>query len=128
MSTIVAIFAREILDSRGNPTGECDVWLESGVMGRAAVPSGAYTGQKEALELRAGDKTRYLGKGVLHAVEHVNNEIAQARIGLDASEQSYIDQVMIELDGAENNGRLGATATLAGAIAAARAAAGDAGQ
>ncbi|SUA36657.1 phosphopyruvate hydratase [Neisseria zoodegmatis] len=127
MSTIIDIFAREILDSRGNPTVECDVLLESGVMGRAAVPSGASTGQKEALELRDGDKTRYLGKGVLQAVEHVNNEIAQALIGLDASEQSYIDQVMIELDGTENKGRLGANATLAVSMAVARAAAEDAG-
>ena len=127
MSTIVDIFAREILDSRGNPTVECDVLLESGVMGRAAVPSGASTGQKEALELRDGDKARYLGKGVLQAVEHVNNEIAQALIGLDASEQSYIDQVMIELDGTDNKGRLGANATLAVSMAVARAAAEDAG-
>ena len=93
MSAIVDIFAREILDSRGNPTVECDVLLESGVMGRAAVPSGASTGQKEALELRDGDKSRYLGKGVLKAVEHVNNDIAQAIIGIDASEQAYIDQI-----------------------------------
>lgn len=127
MSTIIDIFAREILDSRGNPTVECDVLLESGVMGRAAVPSGASTGQKEALELRDGDKSRYLGKGVLKAVEHVNNEIAQALIGLDASEQSYIDQIMIELDGTENKGRLGANATLAVSMAVARAAAEDAG-
>ncbi|MFC3873003.1 phosphopyruvate hydratase [Neisseria musculi] len=127
MSAIVDIFAREILDSRGNPTVECDVLLESGVMGRAAVPSGASTGQKEALELRDGDKSRYLGKGVLQAVEHVNNEIAQALIGLDASEQSYIDQVMIELDGTDNKGRLGANATLAVSMAVARAAAEDAG-
>lgn len=101
MSAIVDIFAREILDSRGNPTVECDVLLESGVMGRAAVPSGASTGQKEALELRDGDKSRYSGKGVLKAVEHVNNQIAQALIGIDANEQSYIDQIMIELDGTE---------------------------
>ena len=101
MSAIVDIFAREILDSRGNPTVECDVLLESGVMGRAAVPSGASTGQKEALELRDGDKSRYLGKGVLKAVEHVNNEIAQALIGIDATEQAYIDQIMLELDGTE---------------------------
>ncbi|MDO1509479.1 MULTISPECIES: phosphopyruvate hydratase [unclassified Neisseria] len=127
MSTIIDIFAREILDSRGNPTIECDVLLESGVMGRAAVPSGASTGQKEALELRDGDKSRYLGKGVLQAAEHVNNEIAQALIGLDASEQSYIDQVMIELDGTDNKGRLGANATLAVSMAVARAAAEDAG-
>ena len=127
MSAIVDIFAREILDSRGNPTVECDVLLESGVMGRAAVPSGASTGQKEALELRDGDKSRYLGKGVLQAVEHVNNEIAQALIGLDASEQSYIDRVMIDIDGTDNKGRLGANATLAVSMAVARAAAGDAG-
>ena len=127
MSAIVDIFAREILDSRGNPTVECDVLLESGVMGRAAVPSGASTGQKEALELRDGDKSRYLGKGVLQAVEHVNNEIAQQLIGIDASEQSYIDQLMIELDGTDNKGRLGANATLAVSMAVARAAAEDAG-
>ena len=127
MSAIIDIFAREILDSRGNPTVECDVLLESGVMGRAAVPSGASTGQKEALELRDGDKARYLGKGVLKAVEHVNNEIAQALIGIDASEQSYIDKVMIELDGTDNKGRLGANATLAVSMAVARAAAEDAG-
>lgn len=127
MSAIIDIFAREILDSRGNPTVECDVLLESGVMGRAAVPSGASTGEKEALELRDGDKQRYLGKGVLHAVENVNNEIAQALIGIDASEQSYIDQIMIDLDGTENKGRLGANASLAVSLAVARAAAEDAG-
>ncbi len=127
MSAIIDIFAREILDSRGNPTVECDVLLESGVMGRAAVPSGASTGQKEALELRDGDKSRYLGKGVLKAVEHVNNEIAQAVIGLDAAEQSYIDKVMIDLDGTDNKGNLGANATLAVSMAVARAAAEDAG-
>lgn len=127
MSAIVDIFAREILDSRGNPTVECDVLLESGVMGRAAVPSGASTGQKEALELRDGDKSRYLGKGVLKAVDHVNNQIAQALIGIDASEQSYIDQIMIELDGTENKGNLGANATLAVSMAVARAAAEDSG-
>ena len=109
MSAIVDIFAREILDSRGNPTVECDVLLESGVMGRAAVPSGASTGQKEALELRDGDKSRYLGKGVLKAVEHVNNEISQALIGIDANEQSYIDRIMIELDGTDNKGNLAPT-------------------
>ena len=127
MSAIVDIFAREILDSRGNPTVECDVLLESGVMGRAAVPSGASTGQKEAMELRDGDKSRYLGKGVLKAVDHVNNQIAQALIGIDANEQSYIDQIMIELDGTENKGNLGANATLAVSMAVARAAAEDAG-
>ena len=127
MSAIIDIFAREILDSRGNPTVECDVLLESGVMGRAAVPSGASTGEKEALELRDGDKQRYLGKGVLQAVENVNNEIAQALIGIDASEQSYIDQIMIDLDSTDNKGRLGANATLAVSLAVARAAAEDAG-
>ncbi|MCP2039547.1 enolase [Neisseria sp. HSC-16F19] len=127
MSAIVDIFAREILDSRGNPTVECDVLLESGVMGRAAVPSGASTGAKEALELRDGDAKRYLGKGVLQAVEHVNNEIAQALIGVDASEQSYVDQIMLDLDGTENKGRLGANAILAVSMAVARAAAEDAG-
>lgn len=127
MSAIIDIFAREILDSRGNPTVECDVLLESGVMGRAAVPSGASTGEKEALELRDGDKQRYLGKGVLQAVENINNEIAQALIGIDASEQSYIDQIMIDLDGTDNKGRLGANATLAVSLAVARAAAEDAG-
>lgn len=127
MSAIVDIFAREILDSRGNPTVECDVLLESGVMGRAAVPSGASTGQKEALELRDGDKARYLGKGVLKAVEHVNNDIAQSLIGIDASEQAYIDQIMLDLDGTENKGHLGANAMLAVSLAVARAAAEDAG-
>ncbi|MDK4564067.1 phosphopyruvate hydratase [Kingella kingae] len=127
MSVIVDIFAREILDSRGNPTVECDVLLESGVMGRAAVPSGASTGQKEALELRDGDKSRYLGKGVLKAVEHVNNDIAQALIGIDASEQAYIDQIMLDLDGTDNKANLGANATLAVSLAVARAAAEDAG-
>ena len=127
MSSIVDIFAREILDSRGNPTVECDVMLESGVMGRAAVPSGASTGQKEALELRDGDSSRYNGKGVLTAVEHINNEIAQALIGIDASEQAYIDQIMQELDGTENKANLGANATLAVSLACARAAAEDAG-
>ncbi|NUF78788.1 phosphopyruvate hydratase [Snodgrassella sp. ESL0323] len=127
MSAIIDIFAREILDSRGNPTVECDVLLESGVMGRAAVPSGASTGEKEALELRDGDKQRYLGKGVLQAVENVNNEIAQALIGIDASEQSYIDQIMIDMDSTDNKGRLGANAMLAVSLAVARAAAEDAG-
>lgn len=127
MSAIIDIFAREILDSRGNPTVECDVLLESGVMGRAAVPSGASTGQKEALELRDGDKSRYLGKGVLRAVEHINNEIAQAVIGIDAAEQTYIDNIMLDLDGTDNKGRLGANATLAVSLAVARAAAEDAG-
>ncbi|WP_374338203.1 phosphopyruvate hydratase [Leeia sp.] len=127
MSSIVDVVAREILDSRGNPTVEADVLLESGVMGRAAVPSGASTGEKEALELRDGDKSRYLGKGVLKAVEHVNTEICEAIIGLDASEQSFIDRTLLELDGTEMKGRLGANAMLAVSMAVARAAAEEAG-
>lgn len=127
MSAIVDVIAREILDSRGNPTVEADVLLESGVMGRAAVPSGASTGEKEAVELRDGDKQRYLGKGVLKAVEYVNTEIAEAIIGLDAAEQAFIDQTMIELDGTENKSRLGANAILAVSMALARAAAEESG-
>ena len=127
MSAIVDVIAREILDSRGNPTVEADVLLESGVMGRAAVPSGASTGEKEAMELRDGDKQRYLGKGVLKAVEYVNTEIAEAIIGLDAAEQAFIDQTMIELDGTENKSRLGANAILAVSMAVARAAAEESG-
>ncbi|MBK9160394.1 MAG: phosphopyruvate hydratase [Nitrosomonadales bacterium] len=127
MSAIVDVIAREILDSRGNPTVEADVLLESGVMGRAAVPSGASTGTKEAVELRDGDKQRYLGKGVLQAVEYVNTEIAEAIIGLDASEQAFIDQTMIDLDGTENKSRLGANAILAVSIAVAKAAAEESG-
>jgi len=127
MSAIVDVIAREILDSRGNPTVEADVLLESGVMGRAAVPSGASTGTKEAVELRDDDKQRYLGKGVLKAVEYVNTEIAEEIIGLDAAEQAFIDQTMIELDGTENKGRLGANAILAVSMAVARAAAEESG-
>ena len=127
MSAIVDVIAREILDSRGNPTVEADVLLESGVMGRAAVPSGASTGTKEAMELRDGDKQRYLGKGVLKAVEFVNTEIAEAIIGLDASEQAFIDQTMIDLDGTDNKSRLGANAILAVSIAVAKAAAEESG-
>ncbi len=127
MSAIVDVVAREVLDSRGNPTVEADVLLESGVMGRAAVPSGASTGEKEAIELRDGDKQRYLGKGVLQAVENVNTEIAEAINGLDAMEQSFIDQTMIDLDGTENKSRLGANAILAVSMAVAKAAAEDAG-
>ncbi|HLP98946.1 MAG TPA: phosphopyruvate hydratase [Sideroxyarcus sp.] len=127
MSAIVDVVAREILDSRGNPTVEADVLLESGVMGRAAVPSGASTGEKEAIELRDGDKQRYLGKGVLKAVENVNTEIAEAIIGLDADEQAFIDQTMIELDGTDTKSRLGANAILAVSMAVARAAAEDSG-
>lgn len=127
MSAIVDIIGREILDSRGNPTVECDVLLESGAMGRASVPSGASTGAREALELRDGDASRYLGKGVLRAVENINNEIAEALIGLDAKEQHFIDQTLIDLDGTEDKGRLGANALLAASMAVARAAADDSG-
>lgn len=127
MSAIVDIVGREVLDSRGNPTVECDVLLESGVMGRAAVPSGASTGSREAIELRDGDKSRYLGKGVLKAVSNINTEIAEAVLGLDASEQAFLDKTLIELDGTENKGRLGANAMLAVSMAVARAAAEEAG-
>jgi enolase len=127
MSAIVDVVAREILDSRGNPTVEADVLLESGIMGRAAVPSGASTGSREAIELRDGDKDRYLGKGVLAAVENVNTEISEAIIGLDAEEQAFIDRTLIELDGTENKGRLGANAMLAVSMAVAKAAAEEAG-
>ena len=127
MSAIIDVIAREILDSRGNPTVEADVLLESGVLGRAAVPSGASTGSREAIELRDGDKSRYLGKGVLKAVEHVNTEICEAIIGLDVEDQAFIDKTMIELDGTENKSRLGANALLAVSMACARAAAEQAG-
>jgi enolase len=127
MSAIVDIVGREILDSRGNPTVECDVLLESGTMGRAAVPSGASTGSREAIELRDGDKARYLGKGVLKAVEHINTEISEAVLGLDASEQAFLDKTLIDLDGSDNKGRLGANATLAVSMAVARAAAEESG-
>jgi enolase len=127
MSAIVDIVGREILDSRGNPTVECDVLLESGVMGRAAVPSGASTGSREAMELRDGDSNRYLGKGVLKAIEHINHDITQAVIGLDASEQAFLDQTLIELDRTDNKARMGANALLAVSMAVARAAAEEAG-
>lgn len=127
MSAIVDIIGREILDSRGNPTVECDVLLESGAMGRAAVPSGASTGSREAVELRDDDAQRYLGKGVLRAVENVNTEIAEALIGLDAQEQTFIDRILIDLDGTDNKSRLGANAILAASMAVARAAADDSG-
>jgi enolase len=127
MSSIVDVVAREILDSRGNPTIEADVLLESGVMGRAAVPSGASTGSREAIELRDGDKGRYGGKGVLKAVEHVNTEISEAIVGLDASEQAFIDRTLLELDGTDNKSRLGANALLAVSMAAAKAAAEESG-
>ncbi|WP_298969760.1 phosphopyruvate hydratase [uncultured Roseobacter sp.] len=123
MSTIIDIHAREILDSRGNPTVEVDVILEDGTMGRAAVPSGASTGAYEAVERRDGDKARYMGKGVLEACAAVNGEIAEALVGIDATEQVDIDTTMIELDGSDNKGRLGANAILGVSMAAAKAAA-----
>src|SRR5580692_9794203 len=124
MSTkIITVRGREIIDSRGNPTVEAEVGLEGGVMGRAAVPSGASTGEHEAIELRDGDKSRYLGKGVLKAVGHVNNGIAKAIVGMDASEQRAIDRRMIEADGSDNKSKFGANAILAVSMAAARAAA-----
>ncbi|MWD26470.1 phosphopyruvate hydratase [Aquicoccus sp. SCR17] len=123
MSTIIDIHAREILDSRGNPTVEVDVILEDGTMGRAAVPSGASTGAHEAVERRDGDKARYMGKGVLEAVAAVNGEIAEALVGFDATEQEGLDAAMIELDGTDNKGRLGANAILGVSLATAKAAA-----
>ncbi len=127
MSAIVDIIGREIIDSRGNPTVECDVLLESGSMGRAAVPSGASTGSREAIELRDGDADRYFGKGVLKAVENINTEIAESVAGLDANEQAFLDRTLIELDGTENKGRLGANALLAVSMANAKAAAEETG-
>lgn len=127
MSAIVDVVAREILDSRGNPTIEADVLLESGVLGRAAVPSGASTGSREAIELRDNDAARYGGKGVIQAVENVNTEISEALMGLDAEEQAFIDRTLIELDGTDNKSRLGANALLAVSMACARAAADEAG-
>ena len=127
MSTIVDIIGREIIDSRGNPTVECDVLLESGVMGRAAVPSGASTGSREAIELRDNDAKRYGGKGVLKAVENINTEISEAVLGLDATEQAYVDRTLIELDGTDNKANLGANAMLAVSMAVARAAAEESG-
>src|SRR5436189_3573394 len=123
MSTIVKISGREILDSRGNPTVEAEVYLADGSVGRAAVPSGASTGEHEAVELRDGDKTRYLGKGTQMAVAHINSELAAALAGKDAVRQTEIDRIMIALDGTPNKGRLGANAILAVSMAAARAAA-----
>ncbi len=128
MSAIFDITAREVLDSRGNPTVEVDVILEDGAMGRAMVPSGASTGAYEAVELRDGDKSRYLGKGVLKAVEAVNGEIFEALVGVDATEQVAIDQIMIDLDGTKNKGRLGANAILGVSLAVAHAAADSVGQ
>jgi len=127
MTAIVEVVAREILDSRGNPTVEADVLVESGALGRAAVPSGASTGSREAIELRDGDPQRYFGKGVQKAVDHVNTEICEAILGLDASEQAHIDRVLIDLDGTENKSRLGANAILAVSVACAKAAAEETG-
>src|SRR6266513_127747 len=121
LTTIVKVIGREILDSRGNPTVEADVYLTDGSMGRAAVPSGASTGEHEAVELRDGDKARYLGKGTLKAAGHINGEIASALHGKDATQQAEVDRVMIDLDGTGNKGRLGANAMLAVSMAAARA-------
>lgn len=128
MSLIEGIHARQILDSRGNPTVEVDVVTESGAFGRAAVPSGASTGTHEAVELRDGDKKKYLGKGVLKAVDNVNNKIAAEIVGLDVFDQNLIDKVMIELDGTGNKGKLGANAVLGTSLAVAKAAAMEAGQ
>ncbi|MFA7060481.1 MAG: phosphopyruvate hydratase [Pedobacter sp.] len=128
MSEIVDVYAREILDSRGNPTLEVEVFLESGAFGRAAVPSGASTGEREALELRDGDMTRYLGKGVLKAIDNVNNEIAEELIGMDADDQVGIDMKMLELDATEFKSNLGANAILGVSLAVAKAAAEEAGQ
>ena len=127
MAAIVSISAREILDSRGNPTVEVDVILETGAAGRAAVPSGASTGEREAVELRDGDPERYGGKGVLTACANVNGEIAAALEDMDATDQMAIDRTMIELDGTENKGRLGANALLGVSMATARAAAAEVG-
>ena len=128
MSEIKSIHARQVIDSRGNPTVEADVTLVNGIMGRAIVPSGASTGAREAIELRDGDKTHFMGKGVLKAVENVNTEIADAIIGMDANDQKAIDQKMIDLDGTYNKARLGANALLAVSLATAHAAANDAGK
>src|SRR5690349_14865874 len=125
MSKIVDIRGREIIDSRGNPTVEADVLLDSGVLGRAAVPSGASTGSREAVELRDGDKKRYLGKGVLKAVAAVNGELKKALLGRDPRDQAGLDRTMIDLDGTENKARLGANALLAISMATAHAAAKD---
>ncbi|MBA5635562.1 phosphopyruvate hydratase [Duganella sp. LX20W] len=127
MSAIINVTGREIIDSRGNPTVECEVLLESGAKGRAAVPSGASTGSREAIELRDGDPKRYFGKGVLQACENINTEISEAIMGLDANEQAFLDRILIDLDGTENKARLGANALLAVSMAVARAAAEEAG-
>src|SRR5437867_12554657 len=127
MSRITDVHARQILDSRGNPTVEVDVRLDSGVLGRAIVPSGASTGEHEAVELRDGDPSAYLGKGVLEAVANVNGELADAIVGLDAADQRALDRAMIELDGTPTKARLGANAILGCSLATARVAANAAG-
>ena len=127
MTAIIDIFAREILDSRGNPTIEVDVTLESGARGRAAVPSGVSTGTHEAIELRDGDETRFLGRGVQKACESVNGEIFEALSGIEAEDQLHLDRIMIELDDTPNKNRLGANAILGVSLATAKAAAEDAG-
>ena len=127
MSEIMDVYAREILDSRGNPTVEVDIVLENGILGRAAVPSGASTGKKEALELRDGDKSRYLGKGVENAVANIMEKIGPEILSIDAAEQVLIDKIMLELDGTENKGNLGANAILGVSLAVAKAAADDTG-
>ena len=124
MAMITEVYAREILDSRGNPTVEVEVWLEDGSVGRAAVPSGASTGAHEAVELRDGDKERYGGKGVSKAVDNVNDVIAEALIGLEATRQTEIDEMLIRLDGTPNKGKLGANAVLGVSMAVAKAPAG----
>src|SRR5690554_5864620 len=123
MATISTIVAREIMDSRGNPTVEADVFLSNGHWGRAAAPSGASTGSREALELRDGDSSRYLGKGVEKAVANIHNAIAPALKGVDATDQAKLDQIMLDLDGTENKEKFGANAILAVSLAAAKAAA-----
>ena len=123
MSIIIDVYGREVLDSRGNPTVEVEVVLEDGAFGRAAVPSGASTGAFEAVELRDGDKSRYLGKGTLDAVTHVNTEIADVLVGMEAEDQRAIDELMIATDGTENKGKLGANAILGASLATAKAAA-----
>ena len=123
MSDIIDVYGRQVLDSRGNPTVEVEVLLDDGSAGRAIVPSGASTGAFEAVELRDGDKTKYLGKGVLQAVDHVNNECYENLLGMDATDQRAIDQALIEADGTPNKGRFGANAILGCSLAAARAAA-----
>jgi len=128
MTTIKHVIGREILDSRGNPTVEAEVVLDNGITGRAAVPSGASTGEREAIELRDGDKTRYQGKGVLNAVANINNELAGCVTGMDCADQQALDQAMIDLDGTENKSKLGANALLAVSLANAHAAANNAGQ